>query len=61
VLRDGFRALRADVIGFQGVRRDAGHDTAAEILGDEYEIVDAPVGGVWASDHYGLVADLEPA
>jgi endonuclease/exonuclease/phosphatase family metal-dependent hydrolase len=24
-------------------------------------IFDAPVGGVWASDHYGLMADLEPA
>jgi hypothetical protein len=24
-------------------------------------IVDEPVGGVWASDHFGLVADLEPA
>jgi endonuclease/exonuclease/phosphatase family metal-dependent hydrolase len=24
-------------------------------------IFDEPVGGVWASDHFGLVADLEPA
>jgi endonuclease/exonuclease/phosphatase family metal-dependent hydrolase len=24
-------------------------------------LFDAPVCGFWASDHYGLVADLEPA
>jgi hypothetical protein len=24
-------------------------------------IFDEPVGGVWASDHFGLVADLERA
>jgi hypothetical protein len=38
VLRDGFRELRPEVVGFQEVRKDAEHDTATEILGAEYEV-----------------------
>jgi len=38
VLRDGFAALSADVIGFQEVETDERGDSVAEILGDEYEI-----------------------
>jgi endonuclease/exonuclease/phosphatase family metal-dependent hydrolase len=38
VLRDGLRALAPDVIGFQEAIKDAEHDTAAEIVGPEYEV-----------------------
>jgi endonuclease/exonuclease/phosphatase family metal-dependent hydrolase len=38
VLRDGFAALAADVIGFQEVETLDGRDSVSEILGTEYEI-----------------------
>jgi endonuclease/exonuclease/phosphatase family metal-dependent hydrolase len=38
VLRDGLAAVAPDVIGFQEVDEGPEHDSAAEILGPEYEI-----------------------
>jgi endonuclease/exonuclease/phosphatase family metal-dependent hydrolase len=38
VLREGLRELRPDVIGFQEVVKDAERDSAAAILGPEYEL-----------------------
>jgi endonuclease/exonuclease/phosphatase family metal-dependent hydrolase len=38
VLRDGFAALGADVIGFQEVETVDGADSVTEILGPEYEV-----------------------
>jgi endonuclease/exonuclease/phosphatase family metal-dependent hydrolase len=39
--------------------RCAGHGPTLAIA-DCRRVLDAPVGGVWPSDHYGVVADLEP-
>jgi endonuclease/exonuclease/phosphatase family metal-dependent hydrolase len=38
VLREGLEALTPDVIGFQEVIHDDEYDTAAEIVGPEYEV-----------------------
>lgn len=37
-----------------------GHDGPTLAIGDCRRILDQPRDGVWASDHFGLVADFEP-
>lgn len=39
MLRDGFRELRPDVVGFQETIRDGAYDQAADLLGPDYTIV----------------------
>jgi endonuclease/exonuclease/phosphatase family metal-dependent hydrolase len=60
VIADGIRRLEPDVVALQEVVDEA------ELLGGEWHVArhpsrsEDPVGAVLASDHFGVVADLEP-
>ena len=71
VIRSGLRKLRPDVIALQETVWGNGYEQASDLLGPDYEmarpslqianchrIFDQAVNGVWASDHFGVLADL---
>ncbi|HJQ88825.1 MAG TPA: endonuclease/exonuclease/phosphatase family protein [Propionibacteriaceae bacterium] len=68
VIRSGLRKLRPDVVALQETVWGNGYEQASDLLGPDYELARhasrsadgvGPVDGVWASDHFGVLADLQ--
>ena len=53
MLIDGMRALRPDLVMFVETIKNDEYDQAVDLLGMGYDIVYQ-----WASDHFGVMADL---
>ena len=56
VIAEGIQTLDPDLMAFQEAVKDA--DPTLPII-DCRLAFDQPVDGIWASDHFGVVADLE--
>jgi endonuclease/exonuclease/phosphatase family metal-dependent hydrolase len=56
-LAAGLRELGPDLVAFQEALKTDDHGPSLETLSCS-RTFDRPVDGVWASDHFGVVADL---
>ena len=61
----GSRQIRPDIVAPQETTPGQARERAADLFGSGYHIVEnpvqseQPVDGVWASAHFGLMADLQ--